>query len=422
MGIFRWGFRANVKVHSGEDSVVLESRDNGKLTLRQFVNDKVTLVDSSKKLWLNPVLFNGTLQTFYYATAKSHDKFLVWYGRELFTYADGGVSSFDWVVPAQEKEEFDRLYKETLPEGWPRLHPRTRFFTKNELEKVTAVDPENTKPILAVFHGLNGGSHEPLIRDLAQLLKSDDHKDKWDVVVLNCRGCCRTKITTSQLFTALSTEDIHENLAELRRRYPKRPIYAAGFSFGAAMLSNYLGAPHTNKVDLKAVTLVGCPWDLVGGVDHMLLSWLGAYLFAPALTTFLYKLVKSNFKELQKHNPDFYTDDLLHRLKNDAKTPDQFDDLVTSKFLGYRNAREYYKDASPRQRICNISVPTLVLNSTDDPVISVDLPLQETNANKYITLVETDLGGHLGYVTSDKQFWCSKVAEQFFTEFENNVV
>lgn len=421
MGIFRWGFRANVKVHSGSDSVVLKSRNDDNQTLKDLIATKVSLVDPSKKLWLNPLLFNGTLQTLYYASAKSDDKFLVWYGRELYHFVQGGVCSFDWVIPPQDKQEFDKLYKETLPEGFPRLHPRTRYFTEAELEKVRAVEVENKRPILAVIHGLNGGSHEPLIRDLALLLTTNDHQDKWDVVVLNCRGCCRTKITTGQLFTALSTEDVHETLSELRRRYPNRPIYATGFSFGAAMLANYLGGPHENKVDLKAVSLVGCPWDMVAGVSHMGLSWLGRYLFAPALTTFLYKLVKSNYGELQRHNPEFFTDELLHKLRTEVKAPDQFDDVVTSKFLGYRNALEYYKEASPVHRISGISVPTLVVNSTDDPVTTCDLPVDKFKANKHITLVETDLGGHLGYVTSDKQFWCSKVAEQFFTEFEKSV-
>lgn len=421
MGLFPWGFRANVKVHAGDHSVSLPGRQGGSVTLKQLVASKVPLVDPTKKLWLNPLLFNGVLQTLYYASAKSDDKFLVWYGRELFDFADGGVASFDWIVPKPDEEEFTRLYKETLPDGWPRLHPRTRYFTESELETVKKVDPENTRPLLAVFHGLNGGSHEPLIRDLAQLLTSGDHQDKWDVVVLNCRGCCRTKITTGTLFTALSVGDIHETLSELRRRYPKRPIYAAGFSFGAAMLANYLGSPHENKVDLKAATLVGCPWDLVAGSRRMLQSWLGAYLFAPALTTFLFKLVKSNYGGLQGHRPDFFTDELLHKLKTEAKTPDQFDDMVTSKIIGYSSALEYYKDALPEQRIGNISVPTLALNSTDDPVVSVDLPVDAFRANEHLALVETDLGGHLGYVTSDKQFWCSKVAEQFFTEFEKNV-
>ena len=209
---------------------------------------------------------------------------MVWYGREIYNFVEGGVSSFDWVVPPpQDKNEFSKLYKETLPEGWPMLHPRTRYFTEAELEKVKAVDPENERPLSVVSHGLNGGSPEPLIRDLALLLTSSDHENKWGVVELNCRGCCRTKITTGQLLTALSTEDVHENLAELRRRYPKRPIYAVGFSFGAAMLANYLGAPHKDKLDLKAVSLVGCLWDLVGGAVWIATSWNEFAVVHPAL-------------------------------------------------------------------------------------------------------------------------------------------
>ena len=54
----------------------------------------------------------------------SSNKFLIYYGRELFTYSDGGICSLDWVIPKPEDEQkFETIRKETLPEGFLDYNP-----------------------------------------------------------------------------------------------------------------------------------------------------------------------------------------------------------------------------------------------------------------------------------------------------------
>lgn len=415
MGIFNWGFRANLKVHNAPEytSASLKSRSGTEVKLNQFIQLEMSLLNT--KLWLHPLLFNGALQTIYYNLHNSTAKFLVYYGRELFEYSDGGRCSLDWAVQPEDKETFDRLYKETLPETSPRLHPRTRFFTSEELKH--RADAKKTSPIVIVFHGLAGGSHEPLIRNFAEEVqrKTPD----WDVVVANSRGCCRTKVTNDQLYTALSTGDVKEVVQEFEKRYPGRALYAVGFSFGSAILSNYMAQEKDSR--LKAVCLIGCPWDLNECARHIQTSWTGKYLLNPALTRFLAKLVKSNFAELSKHNPEFFTKEALDTAFK-SKVFEEFDDLFTSQILGYKNAAEYYKDASPARTLENITTPTLAISSTDDPTVSSILPIEKFVNNPNLVLVESDLGGHLGFVKTSGEFWCVEVAEEFFRKYEEVVV
>lgn len=417
MGILNWGFRANLKIHTvaAEESVQIAPSK----TLYDFVHNDLPLIDTKNKLWLNPLLFNGTLQTLYYALHKSEFKFQVWYGRELFQYKDGGQASIDWVIPQPESvDEFKKLYDETIPEDLPKLHPRTRFFTKEELEKKKNPDnSDTTDPLCVVLHGLAGGSHEPLIRNLGEYLGKQQSL-KWDVAVINSRGCCRTKITTDKLFSAFSTDDIKDVLVELRRRYPKRPIYAIGFSFGSCILGNLLGSEDPDIQDLiKAAVFIGCPWDLADSAYHVDSSLTGRKVLNPGLTEFLNKLIKLNKQELQSFNPEFFTDERIEQAKKAARTY-EWDNCFTCKTVGFSNAFQYYREGSPLRRIHKIKTPVLAINSTDDPAVSVRLPIQDVETNPYIALVESDLGGHLGFVKSSGEFWCVEAADEFINKFE----
>lgn len=423
MTIFNWGFRSAIKIHQSDESksVELPSRTLKSLKFTDIIQHALPIIDQSKKLWLNPLLFNGTLQTLYYAQADSQNKFKIYYGRETFTYEDGGICSLDWTIPTPtDKDEFARLYKQTLPEDSPRLHPRSRYFTEEELAARTQYDQESTEPIVFVCHGLGGGSHEPLIRNLIENFNKKTN-NAWDMVVLNNRGCCRTKITTGKLFNAMSVEDINECIIEIKKRYPKRPLYAVGFSFGAVILANYLGTVPEAHTYVKAACLIGCAWDLVDSAYHIDESWSGHYLFNPALTKFLNRIISNNFGELSSHAPKLFNEDNLALGKRQTKTW-QFDDVYTCHTAGYENSMQYYRETSPAKVMHNIKVPTLCLNSTDDPAVGVRLPALETKYNPHLALVETELGGHLGWVQTNGKFWCVEVVEEFFTKYEENVL
>lgn len=412
-GFWKWGFRASVNLHSNIDQ---SPRIADGVTFSDFLNNDLPIVNTKEKLWLNPLLFNGTLQTLYYAMHNSATEFLVYYGRELFTYKDEGKCSLDWIIPEPEsKEEFQKLYKETLPADSPRLHPRTRFFTDAELKERSTHDQTSTDPICVVLHGLAGGSHEPLIRNLGKILKDSDVN--WDVVVLNARGCCRTKITTGKLYNALSTDDVKDVIEEIQKRYPSRPIYAVGFSFGAVLLSNFLGVMGEEAKKLvKAAVVIGCPWDLGASARHLDGTLTGRYLFGPSLTEFLNKLIKSNLKELRVHEPEIFSEEIVNKAKAVKKTF-EWDNIITCKTAGFDTVWDYYKAGSPQQRLSKVAVPTLIINSTDDPAVDDKLPIKEVEANPNLAMVETNLGGHLGFVKYSGDFWCVEVADDFFNLF-----
>ena len=66
--------------------------------------------------------------------------------------------------------------------------------------------------------------------------------------------------------------------------------------------------------------------------------------------------------------------------------------------FGYSSLEKYYDDTQAVGRIHMIKVPTLFLNSIDDPTINPELyPYKEFENNDYVMAAFTLRGGHCGH-------------------------
>jgi predicted alpha/beta-fold hydrolase len=175
---------------------------------------------------LNPLLFNGDLQTMWTAV-KEHGP-PIYYRRRIFdadhkTYM--GTFTVDFAVdPHQDVEE-------SLP-------PRTAFFSEDDFAKIGSDD---SRPMLFVLHGLSGGSHEIYLRHAIAPLVMDG--GNWDVCVVNARGCANSKVTSGVLFNARATWDLRQVVNWARHTFPNRPLFGLGFSLGACILTNVSPLP-----------------------------------------------------------------------------------------------------------------------------------------------------------------------------------
>ena len=168
---------------------------------------------------LNPLLFNGHLQTIWTAF-NSHD-IPIYYKRRIFAAEHAsfaGTFAVDFVVKPYEGTD------ESLP-------PRTSYYSDVEFEEISSMD---TKPMLITLHGLSGGSHEIYLRQVLRPIFNAG----WEACVVNSRGCAKSKITTGVLYNARATWDVRQIVKWLRKTFPNRPLFGIGYSLGANILVN----------------------------------------------------------------------------------------------------------------------------------------------------------------------------------------
>ncbi|ODV63803.1 AB-hydrolase YheT [Ascoidea rubescens DSM 1968] len=416
-----WGFRGTVRQYCSDtvklplkDGSSLESDSTKVIPFQQLINQTKAFRDKAR-FYLNPLLFNGALQTFYLSTHDFKNSYKVYYGRRTLVSLDGkSTASLDYAIddPNLSTEEFEKLEKKTHPEGWPRLHPRTRFFSEEEIHEKDAPS-DDSKPMLIILHGLAGGSHEPIIRQFVEKLYYTKSVFK-EIICLHSRGCGRSKITTPELFCGLSTDDLRQLILNLKKQFPNRPIFVMGFSFGSVTVVNYLGQYSGKDSGVECAVTIGNPWDMVDSSYHLHDSLSGKYIFSPAVTSFLFKLIKNNYNEL-KESPHYEKYKQQHQPKN---LP-EFDTLFTAPIFGFQTAYDYYRKSSPVNRLPKIKTPLLSINSTDDPVTGTHLPWNEFKANPYCCLLSTDLGGHLSWLKPNNTSWFVDTVSDFFNNYYN---
>lgn len=107
----------------------------------------------------------------------------------------------------------------------------TTMFTKEEFENIGSLD---SKPMLVVLHGMNGGSGEAYLR--RSLMPFINGGEEWEACVVNSRGCAGSQLGNGILYNARSTWDLRQVVEWLQQKFPNRPLFALGFSMGANML------------------------------------------------------------------------------------------------------------------------------------------------------------------------------------------
>ena len=102
----------------------------------------------------------------------------------------------------------------------------------------------------------------------------------------------------------------------------------------------------------------------------------------------------------------------------------EFDDVITARFCGFRDADDYYTQSSARRVLAAIRVPTLILTAQDDPMVPyapfLDSSLQ---SNSSITVIAPRHGGHCAFLARDsgeERFWAETRIAEFCEQLSRN--
>lgn len=366
--------------------------------------------------WVNPALGSGHLQTAYTALNKFENSDRIHYKREIITVEDvtynigdekfkydawEGKSTFavDYVSQEAANDCNHLNYKPSSQTD--DLPPRTQYLNPN-----VEVFPDDSKPLLIALHGLSGGLFESYVRSVLTELQSPEIG--FDALVINSRGCANHTITSPQLFCGLWTNDVRYFINEhVKRRWPNKKVFLIGFSLGGAIAANYVGQEKDDIYhQIKGAFIMGSPWDFSDSSYVLRESLLGDRIYSPVMCKNLLKLLDKH-KGLDSHEIlEAYRKDPTNFSLNHLR---DFDENFTCKLFGFNTSFEYYRHASPVQRLFKFRVPTIIISSKDDPVCGFrSLPISESKINPYVTVVTTSVGGHLGWFDLKHNRWYSK--------------
>ncbi len=296
-------------------------------------------------------------------------------------------------VPVYRRE----LVKDSLDES----EVAYDFYDTND---IILSDDKYHKPLVVLFHGMEGSSDSHYARTLAYAT----HQQGWHFVVAHFRSCGGVPVKGSVFYDAGDTAELEHALQYLAQKY--RTIYGIGVSLGGNALAKYM-SDYNEKAICAAAVVASAPVDLLSSSLAME-RFIGRRIYTPyLLNPIIQKAIENNLSE-----------DEIKAIKA-TNLISEFDDLFTAPRHGYRSKNDYYYKASALPHLIHIAKPTLMISAKDDPFLGATAT--GGDVSKSVTLLDTKHGGHIGFLDyQNRQFnldWLPKTAINFFKEVASRI-
>ncbi|APY07371.1 alpha/beta hydrolase [Winogradskyella sp. J14-2] len=257
--------------------------------------------------------------------------------------------------------------------------------------------------VIVLLHGLEGHAQRPYITGTAKLFNEKD----IDACAVNFRGCSGEPNRLFRSYHSGATEDLEAVIQHILTKGQYSEIYIKGISLGANMALKYSGEREQLPKELKAIVAVSSPCHLKGSCDALMSLKNKHYAIR-----FLAHLKDKLKPKLEQFPQDISVTDF-----NAIKTLIDFDDAYTSKAHGFKNALDYYEQASSLQYLPNITIPTLIINSLNDSFLSAECyPVKEAKQNPNLYLEMPKYGGHVGFINKGNVYYNEKRALDFVNQ------
>lgn len=266
---------------------------------------------------------------------------------------------------------------------------------------------EPDSPVVLLLHGLEGSARSNYVRGAAARFAARG----WTVVACEHRGCGARPDRAPRLYHAGDTEDLALAVGELRRRYPARRLYLAGFSMGGNQALKWLGIAGASS-GIAGAAAVSAPFDFAASAPHIERA-LGGFYVRAFLATMIPRALA-----MERRQPGCLDPEAVRRARNFQ----EYDTRATAPVYGFRDCWDYYAQSSCGPYLRRIRVPTLLLSSRDDPFYPEStLPLEDARTSPWLYPCFTRRGGHLGFVGGtwrSPRYWAEEQVALFFETIE----
>lgn len=241
------------------------------------------------------------------------------------------------------------------------------------------------KPRVVLFHGLEGSFHSPYAHGLLHACKQRG----WLAVIMHFRGCSGKPNRMKRIYHSGETSDASYFLHWMQETLGDAPTAAIGVSLGGNMLA-YLLAQQGEACSLSAAVIVSAPLMLEPCSRRMEQGFSRVYQH------YLLRLLKQNAGRKLAAYPDTLPIQLpqLKRIRQLR----EFDDVITSRIHGFRDAADYYRRCSALPLLPQIRKPLLIIHAKDDPFMTSEVIPDLSQLPSNIEYQLTEHGGHVGFV------------------------
>jgi len=258
---------------------------------------------------------------------------------------------------------------------------------------------QNSQKLVVLGHGLEGSSSSTYIQAAAHMF----YQNGFDVLAWNHRSCGGEMNRLPRFYHHGVSDDLHMVMQQTSNY---AAVHYVGYSLGGNVLLKYFGEEKFAKPQnlLRAVA-ISAPIDLHSCVQeiHRVHNRLYHNRFLKSLLA----------KVVEKHQLMPNDISIAHLTK--IKTLTDFDHYYTAPLHGFDSPKDYYTRASSRQFLPNITLPVLLLQAQDDPMLGhTCYPITEAQASENLHLIITKHGGHVAFMQKGKRIhWMEEVALEF---------
>ena len=285
----------------------------------------------------------------------------------------------------------------------------------------------NEVPLILLLHGINGHSTEPYIEQAAlQIVVSKG----WRCVILNyskIRVLCHMRKVVLGGSNFMDSGDLNFLISHLRIKHHGF-MAAVGFSMGGAKLIQYVGRTgiHSN---LDAACCVSSPLDFTSKNETV---WRAnsviQRLYHLGMSSNLKWWILRNYRALKSHPKLSKTKPLRRSVSGflwwfQATRVTDFDEAITIHAKGYQDLNKYYSDATAIERLrYDVRIPILCITAKNDPFIPAEIVPggDVANDNENVVIMNTRLGGHIGYWLPGKGCWATRRFLSFFSSVQEH--
>ena len=265
---------------------------------------------------------------------------------------------------------------------------------------------QTSKRLVVISHGLEGDAHRPYMKGMVRAFSQAG----YDVLAWNYRGCSGELNRKPIFYHSGATYDLDFVLKYALKSHAYEHVCLVGFSLGGNLTLKYMGEQGSNgPAELASAVVFSVPLDLHG-------CCLG--LAKPS--NFVYekrflKSLKNKVKAKARLMPEAFDVSGL----NQVRTLFDFDDRYTAPLHGFKDAANYYKACSAQYFLEDITLPTLIVNAINDPLLNeACYPFDALAAHQSVYFEAPDYGGHCGFISTGQGglYWPETRAVEFLGE------